>query len=88
MKKDTHDEHIISTREFLRDFTRIATKPHCDQYRIVKHGKPVGVFVPERAANGKAHARKYVTLADLEKTRFKSGKKNLSTMIDRIAYGR
>ncbi len=83
MKKKEQQNDIISTRDFMRGFSRIANRPQYDAYTIVQHGKPVGTYMPLREAKKK----KYLTLQDLEKARFRSGKKNLSRQIDRIVYG-
>lgn len=96
----TKEKKIIATRDFIRDFARISTLPKNRQYLIVKHGKPVGTYVPYQEEeddnawwNGlepppevKTY-KKHITLADLKKLQFHSGEKNLSQKIDEIVYG-
>lgn len=75
-------QQTLSTREFLRAFSRITQRPKFTVYTIVRHGKPVGSFTPYRNA-----PKKELTLADLKKVRFHSGDKHLSEKIDEIVYG-
>ncbi|MBI2410763.1 MAG: hypothetical protein HYV32_02640 [Candidatus Kerfeldbacteria bacterium] len=78
-------ETIISTREFIRHFADITQKPLQKTYTVVKHGKPIGIFMPLNAPTKRL--KKSITLADLEKRRFRSRTTNLSEQIDKIVYG-
>lgn len=79
----------VGTREFLRDFNTIANRPPSERYTILRHGKPVGVFIPhrDRARKGSAAHKKHITFHDLENVRFKTKEKDISKNIDRIVYG-
>lgn len=83
MKKKDRQDDVLSTRDFMRDFSRITHTPKHSAYTIVRHGRPIGTYIPSRSIGRK----KYMTLKDLEKVRFRSGEKDLSKKIDRIVYG-
>ncbi len=90
--KYTEKQRLITTREFLRDFSDLTQKSSNTQYTIIRYGKPIGLFTPYSADDVcppplVQERKKRVTLADLEKLRFRSGEKNLSTQIDEIVYG-
>lgn len=85
MNKTHQKDIIVNTREFMRDFSRIANGKKNSTYTIVKHGKPIGTYIPQsRSIHDK---KKYITLKDLEAVRFRSGNKKLSQSIDTIVYG-
>lgn len=40
------DHTIITTRDFVRNLSRIENKPTSKRYTVVKHGKPVLLVIP------------------------------------------
>ncbi len=89
--KQAEKHKLVTTREFLRDFSELTQKNTTTQYTIIRYGKPIGLFTPYSGDNPcplpSGQNKKRVTLVDLEKLRFHSGEKNLSTRIDEIVYG-
>jgi len=91
---------LISTRDFLRNFSDIITTPKSKTYTVMKHGKPVAKVTPltDEDAHWLALAqdesigieapapKKKITLADLRKYSFRGGK-DLTDRIDEIVYG-
>lgn len=83
------EEATMNTRDFLRGFAAIVRRPRSSQYMIVSHGKPVGYFLPYEWTRSRSRfsKKKQITIHDLERVRFHSGKRNLCTSIDSIVYG-
>lgn len=75
------ENQMITSREFVRNFAALSKKKIPAQYTILRHGKPLGRFIPF------PHYQKSVTLEDLEAFRFQDREKNLSQKIDTIVYG-
>ena len=74
----------ISTRDFLRDFTEVVQRPKAQQYTILRHGQPVGVFTPTLKKTTK---KKRVSIDDLIAAGFTTRNPRLSQEIDEIIYG-
>ena len=71
----------IGTKEFLRNYLKIAKKAKKGQaFRVVRHSEEMFQIHPPAQKN------RY-NLGDLKKLRFHGGGKNLSTEIDDIVYG-
>lgn len=75
------ENQMITSREFVRNFATLLRGKKSAQYTILRHGKPLGLFIPF------PHYQKSVTLENLEAFRFQGRKKNLSQKIDTIVYG-
>lgn len=91
-QQQTEKRRLVTTREFLREFSDLTKKNVHTHYTIMRYGKPIGLFTPYVGHDACPLApgqkqKKRVTLAELEGLRFHSGEKNLSTCIDEIAYG-
>lgn len=83
---DTVHEDTINVREFVRSFAKLANRKTRKRLLIMKHGKPLGVFIPydmHEEQTGKPGS----AIDGLVKLRFNSGEKNLSQRIDEIVYG-
>lgn len=46
MKTITQENLVITTRDFLRNFSAINRKPKTKRYRVISHGQLVGTFIP------------------------------------------
>lgn len=81
--------NVVGTREFLREFNAFAKRSPSQRYTILRHGKPVGIFIPyrDRVRKKITVAKKHITFHDLENVRFKTKEKDISKNIDRIVYG-
>lgn len=100
MKTQLKERTIVSTRDFMRQFSSIIKNPKSKQYIIMNHGKPVATLIPQQSTDADnwwegleqsvpvAHpSKKRISFSELEKLRFHSGEKNLSQKIDEIVYG-
>lgn len=95
MLKLLQKQKIISVRDFIRQFSKMTSEPENKIYTIVKNGKKVGIFIPEKYEDEifdmpemYQKEKKYKSLfTNYHKIAFK-GPKNLSQNIDRILYGK
>lgn len=92
---------LISTRDFLRNFSDIITTPKSKAYTVMKHGKPVAKVTPltDEEAHWLALAqdesigieaptpKKRITLQELREKYSFHGGKDLTSRIDEIVYG-
>lgn len=90
-------QEIISVREFVHNFSKITTYPKRRLYTVVKNGKKVGTYIPERFEDEfytnltppPEEEKKYTSFFDnYDKIAFTSNDPNLSQHIDDILYGK
>jgi hypothetical protein len=94
------DHSIVTTRDFMRQFSSIIKSPKSKRYTIMKHGKPVAIVIPypvvaedwwqgiENVVEPEIKPKKHLTLEEFRKKHsFHSGEKHLSQRIDEIVYG-
>jgi len=91
------EQKIISIREFMRNMSKITSKPEHKIYTLVKNGKKVGTYIPEEYENyiwpeqdyGVGEEKEYDSLFDNYKNMVvKGGDPHLSQKIDQILYGK
>ncbi len=90
-----NNQEVISIRDFGRNLAHITDKPKSKVYTIVKNGKTVGRYVPEKYATDvfvdydmiAEQRQKYTGIEELEKHAIASGEKHLSQRVDEILYG-
>lgn len=99
MKTIIKEQTIIGTREFLRQFSKIAKHPTSKKYIVVSHGKPLLTVTPysddeawwenlKDQTTSENKKDKRLTLEQFRKKySFRSGEKHLSQRIDEIVYG-
>ena len=89
-------QKIVSIRDFMRNMSSITSKPKYKIYTLVKNGKKVGTFIPEKFEHdvwpeycGEGETKKYQSLFDnYENMVIEGGDPNLSLKIDEILYGK
>lgn len=57
----------VSVRDFLRNFAMIVKPEGSKKYLILKHGKPIGMFVPWGIVKKETLAKENLPLQILEK---------------------
>ncbi len=78
----------IAVREFLRTFTALTQKKTRKRFLVMRHGKPIGVFIPyDHIMREQKTGEPWSAIDGLVALRFKSGENNLSQRIDEIVYG-
>lgn len=100
MKAQLKERTLVSTRDFMRQFSSIIKNPKSKEYIIMNHGKPVASLTPQQSTDTDNWWRgleqsvpvaqppkKRISFSELEKLRFHSGEKNLNQKIDEIVYG-
>lgn len=102
MKKTITANTTLTTREFIRNFSKLVKKPKSRRYTIVSHGKPVATIIPYQGNEewwAGLKSEDYpeseeptadswrISLKKLQSARFNSGETDLSQRIDEIVYG-
>lgn len=81
----------------MRNLSKITSKPKSKIYTLVKNGKKVGTYVPEKYEE-EVYGHRFIAVSDkepkytsffdnYEKIAFSGGDPNLSQNIDKILYG-
>ncbi|MFA5995164.1 MAG: hypothetical protein WCW27_01505 [Patescibacteria group bacterium] len=93
----SQEQTIISIREFIRNLSKITSKPASKIYTVVKNGKKVGTYIPEESEKEiftaylpymqEAQEKKYNSFFDDYDKICYSGDPNLSQMVDEVVYG-
>lgn len=89
-------QKIISIRDFMHNMSKITSSPTHVVYTVVKNGKKVGIYIPEKYEDeiwpeyrGEAQEKKYHSLFDnYEQMVIKGGDPHLSQKIEKILYGK
>ena len=90
-------QEIISIREFIKNLSKITSKPKKKVYTLVKNGKIAGFYIPHEFKDEiladmyfaeEQEEKKYDSiLARHEDIAFSGGDPNLAMNIDKILYG-
>jgi len=89
------NQKIISIREFSRNMSKITKSPTHKLYTLVKNGKKVGTYIPEKYEHEMLppeafeEEKEYDSLFDnYENMVVKGGDPMLSQKVDEILYGK
>lgn len=78
----------VTVRDFLRTFSKLTQRKTPKRFLVMRHGKPIGVFIPyDNIAKKQKTGKPGSAIDGLMKLRFNSGETDLSQRIDEICYG-